>query len=685
MSSDEKRVARRAPVVLRIKLRYESVDNFIQKFATNLSPGGMFISTRTPKPPGTEIKFELRLADDSQLIAGTGVVRWVQEYDPDNPRRVHGMGVEFTDLDDDSRELVARVIAHKRSLGLPDEQGIPLTPRRAQVRPPAPAAPAPSSSVLSTSDEPAPVAPPPRMPPPPPELPARKPRVAVADLLARAASPPAAPAAAPDLDGLDLAASELTGVLARARNLAGEHGADGELDELLRVSAAPVAESVDDASGALAAITGGAPIVARKRRPRGSEPPEPLAAPEPPTPTLPPLRGERERERRVDGPPTPTLPPLRGERERERRVDGPPTRTLPPLHGESGRERGPDGPPTPTLPSLRDDREVERGVDDVDDPEALATMDAVPEPLPDLPYAAALAGEPLSDLEEPARIAAAPPPVFDEAAAEVARASSAAEPLDLAALGLEDDRTGVEPVPMDSGLPPLPVDLDDPGDLTLPPPAVDADPLTGLDVDALEPERLLASDLEQLTPGKRRAAARDLPEMAPDLSAFADPPDTRTSADPPPAAATGGGGEGDMEEIDAALAALDIDLVPIEEDDEDDDDAATVARNRSAEELSLLAGRPPPRPGPVARPAAPAEDSGDQDLDELDDLHVEVDYDGFTPRPVEQVEVARKKKKAEAAVETAPPPEAAPESPDDGGDGKGKKGIFSRVFGRKKP
>ena len=74
MSVDEKRVARRAPVVLRIKLRYDSVDNFVQKFATNLSPGGMFISTRTPKPPGTAIKFELRLADDSQVIAGSGNV-----------------------------------------------------------------------------------------------------------------------------------------------------------------------------------------------------------------------------------------------------------------------------------------------------------------------------------------------------------------------------------------------------------------------------------------------------------------------------------------------------------------------------------------------------------------------------------------------------------------------------------
>jgi hypothetical protein len=53
MSSDEKQGPARTGGAAH-QARYESVDNFIQ-FATNLSPGGMFISTRTPKPPGTEI------------------------------------------------------------------------------------------------------------------------------------------------------------------------------------------------------------------------------------------------------------------------------------------------------------------------------------------------------------------------------------------------------------------------------------------------------------------------------------------------------------------------------------------------------------------------------------------------------------------------------------------------------
>ena len=125
MDGDDKRAARRVPVVLRIKLHYKKVDTFISKFATNISSGGMFITSRKPKPVGTEIRFELRLADESPLIGGTGVVRWIRDFDPDNPKRPHGMGIEFRDLGADSREMIDKLIEHKRSMGVEDTQTIP--------------------------------------------------------------------------------------------------------------------------------------------------------------------------------------------------------------------------------------------------------------------------------------------------------------------------------------------------------------------------------------------------------------------------------------------------------------------------------------------------------------------------------------------------------------------------------
>ena len=67
MEGDDKRAARRVPVVLRIKLHYKQVDTFISKFATNISSGGMFISSRKPKPVGTDIRFQGHVAGSSQL------------------------------------------------------------------------------------------------------------------------------------------------------------------------------------------------------------------------------------------------------------------------------------------------------------------------------------------------------------------------------------------------------------------------------------------------------------------------------------------------------------------------------------------------------------------------------------------------------------------------------------------
>src|SRR5690606_19736615 len=98
MTAEDKRAASRVPVVLRIKLRYADVDTFISKFAINVGRGGMFISSRTPKPAGTRLKFELRLADDSAVIVGIGEVRWIREFDPEHPRRPHGMGIRFEKL-----------------------------------------------------------------------------------------------------------------------------------------------------------------------------------------------------------------------------------------------------------------------------------------------------------------------------------------------------------------------------------------------------------------------------------------------------------------------------------------------------------------------------------------------------------------------------------------------------------
>ncbi len=99
---------------MRIKLKYPDVDTFIQKYAVNISRGGIFIATRTPKPVGTVVRFEFQLASAQPVIRGEGQVIWVKDFDPAQPQRVHGMGLRFLRLDPESRAMVDRALAWKK-------------------------------------------------------------------------------------------------------------------------------------------------------------------------------------------------------------------------------------------------------------------------------------------------------------------------------------------------------------------------------------------------------------------------------------------------------------------------------------------------------------------------------------------------------------------------------------------
>src|SRR5262249_45236851 len=114
------------PAQMRIRLKYADVPTFIERFAPNVTRGGLFIASRTPKPVGTTVRFELPLADGTTTPSkGEGVAAWVREFDPENPGRPHGMGVRFSRLDAESRQLIEKVDAFKRARGLRDDGVIP--------------------------------------------------------------------------------------------------------------------------------------------------------------------------------------------------------------------------------------------------------------------------------------------------------------------------------------------------------------------------------------------------------------------------------------------------------------------------------------------------------------------------------------------------------------------------------
>ena len=81
-----------APV--RIRLRLASFDAFIDKFAANVTRGGVFIASRTPLPIGSTFAFEIQLAGGEVALAGDGKVTWVKAFDAAAPQKPHGMGVD---------------------------------------------------------------------------------------------------------------------------------------------------------------------------------------------------------------------------------------------------------------------------------------------------------------------------------------------------------------------------------------------------------------------------------------------------------------------------------------------------------------------------------------------------------------------------------------------------------------
>lgn len=108
MSSD-RRVHPRIPLKLLVQFRLQDMDEFMRDYAVNLSVGGMFIRTPEPHPQDSMVYLQFTLMAGDKLIEGLGKVVHV------NPpsHTVPGMGIEFVNLDDESREFIDSIIQER--------------------------------------------------------------------------------------------------------------------------------------------------------------------------------------------------------------------------------------------------------------------------------------------------------------------------------------------------------------------------------------------------------------------------------------------------------------------------------------------------------------------------------------------------------------------------------------------
>jgi len=120
--------------LVRLQLRYPDEATFIQRFAPNVTRGGIFLASRSPYPNGTVIAFEVSLVQGPPLLGGTGKVAWVRDFNPQEPQRAHGMGVQFLHVVPGSRPMLDRLLAHKAlPVRLTPVAGVPVTSPRPRV------------------------------------------------------------------------------------------------------------------------------------------------------------------------------------------------------------------------------------------------------------------------------------------------------------------------------------------------------------------------------------------------------------------------------------------------------------------------------------------------------------------------------------------------------------------------
>lgn len=92
---------------LTINKEFDSFDQFIDEYVTNISRTGAFIKTDTPLPIGTEVNLHFTvIMDDIETIEGVGKVVRVEQ----NPS---GMGVVFERLENYSQALLEKLLTRR--------------------------------------------------------------------------------------------------------------------------------------------------------------------------------------------------------------------------------------------------------------------------------------------------------------------------------------------------------------------------------------------------------------------------------------------------------------------------------------------------------------------------------------------------------------------------------------------
>jgi len=108
MSDAKRRGAQR----IRVNREFDTMDEFIAEYVSDISQSGVFIRSDDPLPKGTKVDLKFTVVDeDMETIEGVGEVTRVVAPGGKAPP---GMGVVFVELTTTSQRLVRRLLTRRR-------------------------------------------------------------------------------------------------------------------------------------------------------------------------------------------------------------------------------------------------------------------------------------------------------------------------------------------------------------------------------------------------------------------------------------------------------------------------------------------------------------------------------------------------------------------------------------------
>ena len=98
---------RRRDTRVAINQDFQTIDDFVAEYATNISVSGCFIRSKHPLPVGTRVNLKFTvIAQDIDIIEGTGEVVSVVR----NPASEAGMGVRFMKLTPETKLRIEALV-----------------------------------------------------------------------------------------------------------------------------------------------------------------------------------------------------------------------------------------------------------------------------------------------------------------------------------------------------------------------------------------------------------------------------------------------------------------------------------------------------------------------------------------------------------------------------------------------